>query len=280
MAEGKCLIELTSALVEHLDGEEQAFVIGHELGHFLLDHHYLPLPPASSLERYSVLRAREISADRLGLVACANPEAAIRAVIKTFSGLSDRHLRFDASAFLRSCFDEENRSQMQSGPADTHPSFAVRARCLVHFSSIANQDRSQSWVAEFGRIDERVSREFDAFSEARTIDRIGELEGDVRDWLWVAPLAVAGTIGKGQLLIIEEKCGPAFVQRVRSNFSAMSRREVEALVEKNLVEAIQQLIEAAPSRATERIKRMAAECEKAFALAPDSHPAIGLIGAP
>src|SRR5262245_41134881 len=48
ISEGKCLVEMTSALVQHLDEDEQAFVIGHELGHFLLDHHYLPLPPEGS----------------------------------------------------------------------------------------------------------------------------------------------------------------------------------------------------------------------------------------
>ncbi len=277
MAEGKCLIELTSALVEHLDDDEQAFVIGHELGHFLLDHHYLPLPSASSLERYSLLRAREISADRLGLVACANPEAAIRAVIKTFSGLSERHLRFDAAAFLRSCFDEENRMQIQSGAADTHPSFAVRARCLVHFASIANLERSQSWLAEFGRVDERVFREFVSFSEARTNERVGQIEADLRDWLWVAPLAAAGAITKEQLGIIEKTCGLAFANRLRSNFSAMSKREVETLVDTNLANGLRELVKAIPSRARDRIKSMVAECETAFGLRSDSHPALRLV---
>ena len=278
MAEGKCLIELTSSLVEHLDDGEQAFVLGHELGHFLLDHHYLPLPPASSLERYSLLRAREISADRLGLVACANPEAAIRAVIKTFSGLSERHLRFDAAAFLRSCFDEENRGQNQSGATDTHPSFAVRARCLVHFSSIADLEHTQSWLAEFGRVEDRVFREFSLLSEARASEKLGEIEANLRDWLWVAPLAAAGTITKDQLALIEKACGSEFANRIRSNFSVMAKREVELLVKKNLADSFRDLFEAAPSRAVERVKALAAECEEAFALRSGSHPALSLVG--
>ena len=45
-------------------------------------------------------RAQELSVDRVGLIACGSVDIAIRALMKTVSGLSSEHLRFDVGTFI------------------------------------------------------------------------------------------------------------------------------------------------------------------------------------
>ena len=62
----------SSALIERFNDKEIAFVIGHEYGHYFYGHgHSLPTNDHYSIMRENMLsRAAEISADRMGLIAC------------------------------------------------------------------------------------------------------------------------------------------------------------------------------------------------------------------
>lgn len=278
IAGGCCLVEMSSALVEHLEDTEQAFVIGHEIGHFLLDHHYLPLPAVGSVERYALLRAREVSADRMGLIACGSAEAAMRAVIKTFSGLSESSLRFDAGAFLRSCFDAHNRMQMLAGFTDTHPSFGVRARFLVHFSSIATSDRGQSWRNEFDRIEDRVYREHLLFSEENVETHFEQLNTNLAQWIWISGLASIGTVTKEQMHLLELRFGADFASRIRTNLADMPRQGVRDLAESNLRDTFQAFKTAFPWQIVERTSQLVDECSLALGLSVGSHQVLEMMG--
>ena len=125
-----CAISITSALVNLLDDLELKFVIGHELGHFVLGHTGLPGEGSESLY---LKRASEISSDRIGLVSCGSVEAAIKAMMKTASGLDESHLRFDVSSFVRSAAALEGMSALTE--RSSHPSLVVRARALLWLDS-------------------------------------------------------------------------------------------------------------------------------------------------
>ena len=93
-----CIITLNSSLVNLLKINELEFIIGHELGHFLLQHNrkYIDGSPESLISN----RAMEISVDRIGLCACKDLHVAIKAIIKLLSGLEEKFLRFDVHSFL------------------------------------------------------------------------------------------------------------------------------------------------------------------------------------
>lgn len=94
------VVVLNSALLQVMDADEVAFVVCHELGHVSLGHTWLnslvgglagiPGPMATfAVLRLAFLswnRACEHSADRAGLLATANPEKAISALVKLATG--------------------------------------------------------------------------------------------------------------------------------------------------------------------------------------------------
>ena len=97
----ECVMTISSGLVELLEADEMTFVVGHEIGHFLLRHGeeahsahgFLP-------QRLIAGRRMEISADRMGLIACSSLDASIWAMMKIFSGLPKSHLNFDVGEFI------------------------------------------------------------------------------------------------------------------------------------------------------------------------------------
>ena len=129
---------ISSGLIERFGPQEMAFVLGHELGHALFSHNSYPIPDEAddSLERLKILalwRAREITADRAGLAATGDTNAAFRAMMKLASGLSDKFIRFDVTAFLDQVKDIEKAGPSPSFFLSTHPFITARIRALLWF---------------------------------------------------------------------------------------------------------------------------------------------------
>ena len=100
-------IVLTSRLIELLSLEELQFVIGHEVAHYVYQHALYPNhnnveDNNLKLNILNLSRAAEISADRIGFLACASLEDSLRANFKLASGLSDKHFNFKPSISILS----------------------------------------------------------------------------------------------------------------------------------------------------------------------------------
>jgi Zn-dependent protease with chaperone function len=103
-------IVLHDSLFRVMDRDELQFIIGHEMGHVDLGHTWLnsliggmagiPAPYAASYLLVLIFRwwnrSCEYSADRAGLLACANPGKAITALVKLEAGgsLSPKSLAY------------------------------------------------------------------------------------------------------------------------------------------------------------------------------------------
>ena len=132
-------IVLTSRLIELLSLEELQFVIGHEVAHFVYQHALYPNHNNISetnlkLNVLNLSRAAEISADRIGFLACANLDAALKANFKLASGLSDKHFNFKPSTYLDQLRDLEDLGKSSTELWSTHPSFLIRMQSLIWFS--------------------------------------------------------------------------------------------------------------------------------------------------
>lgn len=115
-------IVLYAPLVQIMDRDELAFVIGHEMGHVQLGHTWLntilggiagiPTSFGAAVILSIVFRtwnrACEYSADRAGILTCGNPEKGISALLKLVSG--DRHLDPGEANQLMRILDQEDDS--------------------------------------------------------------------------------------------------------------------------------------------------------------------------
>jgi uncharacterized tellurite resistance protein B-like protein len=151
------IIALSSRVLEVFTPDELRFVIGHELGHLVLDHFRIPMPSVARIEdmagpmvsRRNVLRlylwarAAEHSADRAGLVCSGDPDAAARGFFKLASGLSSSRVSADLEAYARQVESLASAPEARQKPRDdddtldcfsTHPYSPLRVRAVVAYS--------------------------------------------------------------------------------------------------------------------------------------------------
>jgi Peptidase family M48 len=188
------ILGVTSGLIQLMDIDELKFVIGHEIGHYIMGHHRRTPPESEGVDSInfrSLQRMAEISADRVGFLACPRADASFRAILKTASGLGERHVRFDVAAFSAQFQRLKELKEKKQGNGhsaySTHPLLTVRCRALSLFAT------SQPYVEVTGRIgDPELSRnEMDDKIAGDMYDSTGyhpmsELENSVRlNLIWL-----------------------------------------------------------------------------------------------
>ena len=160
-------IVLTSRLIELLSLEELQFVIGHEVAHYVYQHALYPNhnnieDRNLKLNILNLSRAAEISADRIGFLACASLDDSLRANFKLASGLSDKHFNFKPSTYLDQLRDLEDLGKSSSELWSTHPSFLIRMQSLIWFSMTKEYheffDRKSKGTYSLNEVDEKLDK--------------------------------------------------------------------------------------------------------------------------
>ena len=92
--EGRLFVMFSSSLLEAFDEKELMFVVGHEFGHHVYQHHDMPVgfilnghqrPPANlALQLFAWTRYAEISADRAGAYCANDLDAVARALYSSW----------------------------------------------------------------------------------------------------------------------------------------------------------------------------------------------------
>jgi len=146
------MICFTSGLIQCLNDGELAYVIGHEIGHLMFKHSQLNTvaailgssdEPVSSQIRNLFSRWNkyaEISADRMGYIAQPNLEIIGKTFFKLASGLSEEHLKFNITEYMKQLdkIKDLSRDELIS----SHPKNLVRLKCLELFSQSELYDSS------------------------------------------------------------------------------------------------------------------------------------------
>ncbi len=148
--DGRVFVMFSSSLLEAFDDKELLFVMGHELGHHVYQHHDIPIgyilrgkqppPPNLALDLFAWSRYAEVSADRAGAYCAEDLQSVGRALFRLASGVtSERVVQFNFDDFLRQVDDmvEFDAEPGQGAPMQdwfsTHPFSPLRVKALTLF---------------------------------------------------------------------------------------------------------------------------------------------------
>ncbi|MBX2823435.1 MAG: M48 family metalloprotease [Gammaproteobacteria bacterium] len=146
---GRLYVMFSSSLLEGFEGSELRFVMGHEFGHYIYEHHDIPIgyllkgknPPGPklALKLFAWSRYAEISADRAGAYCAQDMHGVARSLFKLASGLTGNTIRFNLSEFLGQVDEmqvvdaEPGQGAPQGDWFSTHPFSPLRVRALQLF---------------------------------------------------------------------------------------------------------------------------------------------------
>ena len=236
-----CAIIIHSELIEKLSEEELSFVIGHELGHFLLDH-VRQENTENNIESLRQKRAQEISCDRIGLWACGDINVALNTLIKLTSGLSQKHLGIDSMAILdqmRKIDKESNFDRSNS----SHPPWFIRAFALFHFSLsdfFIRKNEEFFRKEQIENIDKRIEKKLDDYIDNSnyTLNKIVE---NYQFWYVTTYSLRDGKLSKQEQKILRGKFGDQKLERLINILSESSQEEVNNFISEKMAEAKNQL---------------------------------------
>jgi hypothetical protein len=259
----RAVVTLNSLMVEISDLEEIAYVVGHELGHYLLPESNVRTD-TKSVEGCMLSRNNEFTMDRVGLLACRSVEKACSAEMKTLSGLSSRFLRVDVSALIDQ-WREASRSLAASGEwiYATHPPPGMRAKALVRFHA---SDAYRQFVGltegeAIANVNEAIGLELDHLVDRKAHELMAEELNKLSGWLCAFMAAQnikvrAASLRHGLCQAPEEtlkKC----ISFVINDASAANR---VAVANERLVTAIQKCSEIAPGHTRVYLQAVAKDC--------------------
>lgn len=218
----RILVFVASSLVQMFDPDELLFVLGHELGHAMFEHHRHPTPqapgPGTPVQPrvLELCRYAEFSADRAGWLAVRDTDVAVRAMLKSASGLSAAALEVDAGTFL-SQVDE-----LRTGGGDerilysTHPPLALRARALLRAeASLRALIQGADVHSELHALDRMIQRELDTAACGYDGRGIAERGRTAAFWRMAWSLCRDGEFSLADQHLMEDAFGPDRVDALR-----------------------------------------------------------------
>ena len=237
---GAIFLLISSGLYTKLTERELLFVIGHEFGHVVYNHHLLPArailaergvcDAERALKLMSWARRAEISADRLGMLCCGDLDVAAKALIKLSCGLSEDLIEFDLPGYVSQLADIEVISRTVRAVEDfysTHPFNPIRVVALSRFwesrtlaEFLGHSPARYSDQAVDARIDELLGF---MDPDAATIQNRTALEALVWGGFWVA--ASDGRIDRVEV----QALGKAAKSRIASEAAAAIQKAAEPL---------------------------------------------------
>jgi len=260
----KCIITLTSPLVNLLTIEEINFTIGHELGHYLLNHCLEDWVHNESQESLIKRRAQEISCDRVGLIACKDFNVSIKSMVKSLSGLSGKYLTFDMRSFLNQ-LDDVNPGNQSVGQFSTHPAFLLRVKALLRFSI---SDKYLSHIGDKGgtpiqEVDQLIQKDLNKYVDKRVRDEIEIFKENILFWGYVLVFVNDGKFTKEEQRYISKKFGSHKQDQLNKMLKSLrSPSLVISEVRETLISSINKYKDIAPNDASKKTKQMLSAIEK------------------
>ena len=236
-----CAIILHSELVEKLNEKELCFVIGHELGHFLLEH-VRHKEEKNNIEMLKQKRAQEISCDRIGLWVCGDINVALNTLIKLTSGLSQKHIGVDSMALLSQMKKIDKQSGLDRS-SSSHPPWFIRAFALFHFSLsdfFLRKDQEFFRENQINNINKRIEKKIDEYIDNSnyTLNKIIE---NYQFWYVTNYSLRDGKLSKQEQKVIIDKFGKEKYKRLVNILYETSQDDASQFISEKMADAQNQL---------------------------------------
>jgi len=259
LSDERCIIRISSRLVELLNQHELRFVLGHELGHFIFEHSVkTDQEEGLDEEGFLLSKAAEISSDRVGLLASRTTLDATKAILKSISGLPSAHLGDDFTDFLDQ-FQDRNQSHDLSSFFTSHPSFLIRARALLWFDLIRSESDPVRQARKLQELNGRIRKEMDLVFDRHSRKKIHKAEKEVFLWLCLKKALSDGVFSKADQRFFAEEFGTEVAEGLKSLISQQSHDEVATFIEKELERTSEILRKVLPRKFDETLNRLKAE---------------------
>jgi hypothetical protein len=258
-----CIITLTSAVINLLNFDEIKFIMGHELGHFLLSHNIEEQYINESQEGYIKKRAQEISVDRIGLLACKDIDIATKAITKSLSGLSENYISFNMQGFLKQ-LDSDVAKNEESGQFSSHPSFILRVKALLRFSLSDPylQHATGTSGANLQEIDKLIQNDLNVYIDKDLRRDIDYSKKMFSFWGYAFAYVKGGSLSKDNQSILANKFGEDMKDKLIKMVKSMDKDDAIAAVQKKLLESIGNYRNIAPNTAKKELNMLLLEIEK------------------
>ena len=225
---GRLLFMISSSLLEAFTEAELRFVVGHEVGHYLFDHHAIPVAQLlaggarvtaeTALQLFAWQRFAEISADRAGLVCAGGLEQAASALFKLSSGLGGDRVKVRIDQFLAQVKDLQEESvehpDTDSGTRGdwfaTHPFSPLRLKAVELFAGSEFVQRDGKPRAQL----EDEVQELMTIMEPSYLRTRSDMAEAMRRLLFAGGVAVAtatGEVSEESIKALERLLGPGSI---------------------------------------------------------------------
>lgn len=259
----RCLIRISSSLINLLENEELEFVIGHELGHFLLQH----APSATSKEtaEYFVFqRAKEISADRIGILGCGMLKPAVTALVKTASGLNSHHIQVSLKHYLAQ-LNQIIKPSNGENLFSTHPSMLIRTFAINEFAKDIEKIEFKFFDSNSVYESDKLIKSFlDEYVDKNIVENIKQGTRNLEMWLAARIVSLAGRFDKNHQEKFKKKFGEEDLQKLKNFFQSCDPSVLSEEIEKKIELANQHLLCLSPSRSKNLINNSKKLIEKLF----------------
>ena len=232
--QNECIIQLSSRLISLLDEDELSFVLGHEIGHFLLGHG-LVHTEENKVDMY-ISKYQELSADRIGVLACESETASYRALMKLASGLDENYLTFNVNQYL-SQINEVNL-ELGEDVKNTHPSLLIRFRAILWFEIFLKKDYS---IESKIKLEDQIDADLVKYLQGPQTRIKEDLRTNYEIWFVTSLILRDKKFDKEEQKLIETKFGEETLSKLINLFKNYQIEELTLFVEDKLYQSIDQL---------------------------------------
>jgi len=229
------VVIVNSGLVQLLSLTELTFALGHELGHLGLSHEHRPLiAPSSELDALGARsrhRYAELSADRVGLLACRSTFTAANVMIKTASGLTSELLGFDIDQFIAQVDRSPDEISRTWELELTHPALPFRLWALLRFSHsdvYADITGQGGATVPLEEVEQEIVERLDRMGDGR----LSKLEDDALEraltWVGASIVFEDGLLEEHERSALELLVGPTRASKVLDFLSTHGVGDLEA----------------------------------------------------